>query len=233
MNYCVIFAGGIGSRMNSIYGLKPKQFIKIKRKPILIHTLEKFCSSNYIDGVVVVVNNDYLSYAKRLIKKSGLNKILEIVPGGATCQMSIFNGLLALKKFANKNDIVLIHDGVRPMIDEKLIIENIKAVEPKCCVVSCVNAIETILVKNNEGCELIDRNKVVYARAPQTMLFGEILDLQNKAVASKKYDYIDTCSLALANKYKLKMVECSTSNIKITTPIDVEMFRGMINGKLF
>ena len=229
MNYVIIFAGGSGSRMHGKYGNIPKQYIEINGKTIIEYTLEKFCNSKYIDGIILVVKNDYIEYTKNIINGAKLSKIINIVPGGETGQQSIFNGVKALSKIAKNNDVVLIHDGVRPIIDDDLIKLNIKEARKNHCVVSCVKAIETIIVRKDNKIKLIDRQNALYARAPQTMHFGDLIKMHKKAIASSKFDYIDTCSMAIDYGYNIKTVNCLPNNIKITTPIDVEMFRGLIN----
>lgn len=228
MNYAVIFAGGSGSRMQSKYGTQPKQFIEINNKPIIVYTLEKFQQHDLIHGIVVVMKKEYVVLMRELVNKYKLTKVLRVVEGGETGQLSIYNGLNALQNVAKPNDIVLIHDGVRPMISQDLITENIQKVKEGRCVVSCVKAIETILVQD-VSLQMIDRSKAVYARAPQTMVYKDIFNMHEKSIRKQKYDYIDTCTMALENKFGIDLVECSTNNIKITTPIDVEMFKGLIH----
>ena len=127
MNIAVIFAGGTGSRMRSVE--KPKQFLEIYNKPIIIYTLEHFQNCFEIDAIVVVCIKEWIDHLTRLVKKYQLDKVLRIVPGGKTGQLSIYNGLLAAKELSGEeNDIVLIHDGVRPLINSALISDNIKCV---------------------------------------------------------------------------------------------------------
>lgn len=228
MNYAVIFAGGSGSRMQSKYGTLPKQFIEINNKPIIIYTLEKFEQHDLIGGIIVVMKKEYVELMRELVNKYKLTKVLRVVEGGETGQLSIYKGLQALQNVAMPNDVVLIHDGVRPMITQDLITENIQKAKQGVCVVSCVKAIETILVQD-VSLQMIDRSKAVYARAPQTMIYKNICNMHENSMKKKKYDYIDTCTMALENKFGIDLVECSTNNIKITTPIDVEMFKGLIH----
>ena len=124
MNIGLIFAGGTGSRMNSKD--KPKQFLEVHGKPIIVHTIDLFEATAEVDSVVVVILSDYLDYMTELVKKFNLKKVKAIVPGGETGQLSIFNGLEAAEKLANHEaSVVLIHDGVRPLINSKVIRDNI------------------------------------------------------------------------------------------------------------
>ena len=124
MNIAVIFAGGVGKRMHS--SDKPKQFLEIYSKPIIIHTLEHFEYHPMIDGIVVVCKEDWIPYLNELLYRFRIEKVRKVVPGGETGQLSIYAGLKAAKEVAGEdNTIVLIHDGVRPLINEKLIADNI------------------------------------------------------------------------------------------------------------
>ena len=124
MNIAVIFAGGVGKRMHSKD--IPKQFLKLHDKPIIIHTLELFQNSPEIDAIVISCLADYIGYMGKLTQKFNLNKVQKIVPGGKSGQESIYNGLKAAEAVGNRDkDIVLIHDGVRPLITEKTIKDNI------------------------------------------------------------------------------------------------------------
>lgn len=128
MNIAVIFAGGTGQRMHT--KSRPKQFLELNGKPIIIYTIELFDNHPDIDGIVVVCLESWIPFLKKMLRKFEINKVVEIVSGGETGQESIYKGLCAAEKFSkSKNsidDIVLIHDGVRPLITEETITENIK-----------------------------------------------------------------------------------------------------------
>ena len=115
MNIALIFAGGIGKRMN-VTGI-PKQFLKLYGKEIIIYTLEIFENNKNIDGIVISCLKEKIEDLKKIIEKNNLKKIVSIVSGGNTGQESIYNGLKEIEKRYSKNDIILIHDGVRPLIN--------------------------------------------------------------------------------------------------------------------
>ena len=130
MNIGVIFAGGVGKRMNS--RVKPKQFIDVYGKPIIIHTLELFENHPEIDAIAVACLENWIPYLQELLEKFNIKKVKKIVPGGSSGQESIYNGLKAAEKIAGgEKSIVLIHDGVRPLINEKTITDNIESVKKK------------------------------------------------------------------------------------------------------
>ena len=149
MNIGVIFAGGTGTRMNSKE--KPKQFLEIFNKPIIIHTLEHFQYHEDIDAIVIACLKEWIPYLEELIYKYRIDKVKKIVEGGKTGQISIYNGLNAAKEISSdEKNIVLIHDGVRPLINKELISKNIKCVEENGSAITTGIVKETIVVINED-----------------------------------------------------------------------------------
>ena len=148
MNIVTIFAGGVGKRMRT-NGI-PKQFLEIDEMPIIIHTLRVFDESKIIDAIVIACLENYIEYLKELIDKFKIKKVKKIVKGGKTGQQSIINGLLAAKQISqSEEDIVLIHDGVRPIIDEELIKQNIKNTKKYGTSISCLQQRETTVLSSS------------------------------------------------------------------------------------
>lgn len=232
MNISIIFAGGTGQRMNT--ASKPKQFLELHGKPILIYTLEYFQKHSQIDGIVVVCLESWIDYCENLLKKYQIDKVLKIVPGGNSGQKSIFNGLDAAYKIVeDKHDIVLIHDGVRPLINEALITNCIASVKKHGSAITVSPAIETILLKTNEGNigNILKRSECEMAKAPQCFYLNDIYNCHLKAQAEGKDDFIDSASLMQYYGYKLNAVEGPTENIKITTPSDFYIFRAIMDAR--
>lgn len=220
-NIALIFAGGTGKRMGKDI---PKQFLKISDKEIIIRTIEVFEKSDYIDEIYISCIENWIDFLNDLLKKFNIKKVKKVVPGGTTGQLSIFNGLQTAYEYNKdyKDAIVLIHDGVRPFIDEDLIKRNIECVQENGCAISCAPAIETILLVNgkNEVKTITDRNYSKLARAPQSFYLKDIYDLHIKAQEDKIYNFIDSCTMMQYYNKKLYTVETSSENIKITTPKD-------------
>lgn len=196
MNIAVIFAGGTGTRMNSKD--KPKQFLKMHDKPIIIHTLEKFQNNENIDAIVIACIKQWINHLLQLIEYYHISKVKRIVPGGETGQLSIYAGLNAAKDIAEgKNAIVLIHDGVRPLINDDVINKNIESVMKNGSAITSVNVTETIMEINDDASikYIPDRTHSRLARAPQSFLLDEILDVHNKALLEGKKDFIDSCTM--------------------------------------
>lgn len=230
MNHVVIFAGGIGSRM----GITdcPKQFLKIDGKEIIVYTIEKFQNHPSIDGIYIACHKDWMDYMASLVNKYSLSKVKSIVPGGETGQLSIYNGLLEAEKHKeSEKDIVLIHDGVRPNIDEELISANISTVKEKGNSISCSPAIETVLLVNEDKNirHVEDRSMCFYAKAPQSFYLDEILSCHRRAVGEGLTQFIDSCTMMSHYGVKLHLVPCSSENIKVTTPKDFYLLKALQN----
>ena len=231
MNIGVIFAGGCGTRMNT--KSKPKQFLDLNGKPIIIYTIELFDNHPQIDGIVVVCIESWIPYLKKMIRKFEITKVVRIVPGGNSGQESIYNGLCAAEDFTKEkneqNSIVLIHDGVRPLITEETITDNIEKVKECGSCITTVPAIETVIVDNHDGTlNIPKRSDCLMARAPQSFYLKDILEAHRRSQAEGKTEFIDSCSLMSHYGYKLGLVQGPMENIKITTPTDYFVLRAMV-----
>ena len=220
MTNALIFAGGSGTRMNS--KSRPKQFLQFYGKELIIHTLENFQNHSEIDGIVIVCIEDWIPYLNKLLEKYGIDKVKAIVSGGVTGQESIFKGLKAIKTFdKDEKSIVLIHDGVRPFINEDVISSCIKSVKEKGSAITVVPATETIITSEDGKISTItDRSKCCLARAPQCFYLDDILDAHHKAIKDGNLNMIDSASLMKFYGHELYTVQGNADNIKITTPTD-------------
>lgn len=226
MNIAVIFAGGSGKRMNSV--AKPKQFLELNGKPIIVYTLEVFDNLPDIDGIVVVCIEGWIPYMHKLIKKYELGKIVEVVCGGETGQDSIYRGLSAAARHYPEDSIVLIHDGVRPLINEETIIKNIIRVKETGSCITCIPATETFVVSQQDGSLFIpSRTNSLIARAPQSFILKNILIAHESARMEGRHDFIDCCTMMSYYGHKLSTIIGPMENIKITTPTDFFVFRAM------
>ena len=233
MNTAVIFAGGVGSRMHSKE--RPKQFLEMYNKPIIIHTLEHFENHPMIDAIIVVCIESWIPYLKELLYKFRIEKVKQVVPGGKTGQLSIYNGLKAAKEIAgNENAIVLIHDGVRPLINEKLITDNIQSVIKTGSSITTGNVTETILVVNEKDSSINyvpSRKNSRVAKAPQSFWLNDILAAHEKSLAEGEFNCIDSCTMMQKYGYKLHLIDGPSENIKITTPTDFYIMRAILEAK--
>lgn len=228
-NVAVLFAGGTGARMGNAD--KPKQFLKIDNKPIIIHTVEKFDKCRMIDSIAIALLEEYIPYMEELIGEFNINKVKWIVAGGETGQLSIFNGLDAVfrDKSVDKDTVVLIHDGVRPIIDEHLILENIVTTRTHGNAITVVGATETVFSsKDKKNIDsLLNREDLFYARAPQSFFLKDIYACHKKELEAGIVNNIDSCSLMFKHGHKLNFVKGKSSNIKITNYEDYYIFKAL------
>lgn len=232
MNIAVIFAGGVGMRMRS--KTKPKQFLEMHGKPIIIHTIEIFEQHSDIDAIVVVCIAEWISYLEELLSKFNIKKVKKIVAGGASGQESIYNGLCAAESIAtDEKSIVLIHDGVRPLINEKVIYDNINSVKMHNSAITTVKVKETIMVvdENSMIKHIPERKNSRLARAPQSFWLDDIISAHRKAIDDGKTEFIDSCSMMQYYGKKLFLVDGPEENIKVTTPDDFYIMRAMLDAK--
>lgn len=232
MNIGVIFAGGVGTRMKTTG--KPKQFLMVHSKPIIVHTIEIFQNHPEIDGIICVCVADWIDYMEELKYRYRLDKIGKIVPGGETGQLSIYNGLKAAAEcYGLQDNIVLIHDGVRPLISAETISANVDSVKQYGSAITSVPAQETVIVvdDNEQVQEIVDRSHARLARAPQSFYLKEILEAQETAIAQGLTNMTDSCTLMKHFNKKLVTIPGEKNNIKITTPEDFYTFRALYDAK--
>lgn len=232
-NIAIIFAGGAGKRMN--INDKPKQFLECNGKPILIYTLEVFNKHPLVDGIIIVMLDGWIDYTRELVKNYSIEKVIDIIPGEKTGQKSIYNGIKRAYQQYGDNNVVLIHDGVRPLIDSDTITKCIECVKENGSAITVSNAIETVIIKSNtnEVKSIMNRSACQYARAPQCFILGDIYKIHNKAITDEKFDFIDSACLMNNYGYSLYTVEGKPENIKITTPNDYYMFCSLIESKKY
>lgn len=232
MNIAVIFAGGIGQRMKTTN--RPKQFLEMHKKPIIIYTLEHFENHSDIDAVVIACVEEWIPYLEGLLEKFHITKVKKIVPGGETGQMSIYNGLAAAKDVVGEEkSVVLIHDGVRPLIDEKVISDNIACVKENGSAITSAIVKETIMVvKDDNSIDYVpDRAHSRVAKAPQSFWLDEILAVHKKAQEENRYDFIDSCTMMKHYGHTLFLIDGPYENIKITTPDDFYTMRALLDAQ--
>ena len=225
----IIFAGGTGVRMGAEL---PKQFIEVEGKPIMIHTLDIFESSPIIDEVYIACKEDYIDMLKALIDRFGIKKVKRIVPGGSSALDSQYKGLAESAKHNSNDAIVLIHDGVRPCIDNELIEKVVELTEKTGAVATCTPMFETPVVsRGGEIVEEIPKRADCYtAQAPQAFRLGELL-AAHESVRKSNPEYtglVDSCSLMRSIGRDVSILKGPRSNVKVTTPEDLYIFKAML-----
>lgn len=212
----------------------PKQFLELHGKPVIIYTLEQFENHPEIDQIILVCLSSWIDYAKKLLRKFQITKVTSVVPGGLSGQESIFHGIdTAYRQSQDKKDIVLIHDGVRPMINQETITKCLSCVKKNGNAITTTPAIETIFVNGNNGQvgKIFNRSDCAMARAPQCFYLQDIYGAHLKAQSEQRNDFIDSAMLMQHYGAKLYMVDGPVENIKITTPTDFYLFRALLDAK--
>lgn len=236
-NCALIFAGGTGTRMKNTS--VPKQFLELYGKPIIVYTLEKFENHEEIDGIVIVCLEAWITRMWKYVRKFGITKVKAVVSGGGSGQESIRNGLVAATQYFPQDSLMLVHDGVRPLVAQETISRAIACANAHGNAITVVPATETIFLDSTDGMvgTILDRKQCQMARAPQCFLLMDLLGLHQKAELEGRNDFIDSASMARHYDVPLYTVEGTTENIKITTPVDFYIFRAIVdateNRKIF
>ena len=225
----IIFAGGSGVRMGAE---KPKQFMEVEGSPIIIHTLNIFEMHPSIDEIYIACKEDYIEELNCYIEKYKISKVRDVVPGGTTGMGSIYNGLSAARKNNSDDSIVLIHDGVRPIVSKELIDEVIAKARETGAVATCTPMYETPVV--SKGGIIVEetpkRADCYTAQAPQGFYLGELLNA-HETVRKSNLEYeglVDSCSLMKSLGHDVSIVKGPRSNIKVTTPEDIYILKAML-----
>ena len=211
----LIVAGGVGKRLNSH---TPKQFLILGDKPILMHTLNKF---SHLDRIYLVLPKKYFNDWKELCEKYNFDLEHVLVEGGDNRFCSVKNGLNAI----NSTDIVLIHDGARPFVKKELITTLINKVSSGFGIIPVINAIDSIRLIEGDSSRAVNRDTIYHVQTPQCFIFNEIFNSYNIDYNSS---FTDDASVFESKNGKIKKVIGNYNNIKITTPLDLELAQVLI-----
>ena len=230
MNIALIVAAGSGSRMKSAD--QPKQFLLVKDIPLMLYAVKAFQVNEGIDAIVIVTSVPYLEQVKEWCLKYQLNKVRCIVPGGYTRQESVYNGLQAIKKFSNDldNDIVLIHDAARPLVNQQIITGNILACKQYDATCTAIQSIDTIAKSTNAQSieEVANRHELYLCQTPQAFKLSLILAAHEKGLKDAIANATDDAQLVRSLGRDVYFVEGSSLNFKITTDSDLLLLNALL-----
>ena len=222
--YAIVVAGGKGKRFG---GEKPKQFIELQGKPILMHTIEKIKSYCQDIQVLVVLPEEQISVWKEMCKELEFRISHNIVAGGEERFFSVKNAIDTLSKTnIADNDLVAIHDGVRPFANQQTWINCIKTAKEKGNAVPCMPSVESLRKVDGERNHAIDRSRIHTIQTPQVFRF-DIIKQAYKQVFST--DFTDDASVVESLGEKIYLVEGNRENIKITTPFDLKIAQAILS----
>lgn len=231
MNYVIIIAGGVGSRLGAKV---PKQFVEVLGKPIIAYTMEHFQNHSEIDGIELVCVDGYQDLLKTITEKYGVTKLLKIVKGGSEYERSIMNGVAGLEGIAKPDDVVMVHWSASPFIDVEMITDNIRVCKEKGNAITA--SYSYLLYGTNDGdCakKSINRETFMTLSAPQSFLYKVITDIYKQVEEKNMFDYVEHHTPAIMEALGIPMYfsKGSHSNIKVTEKEDVDLFLGYLLAK--
>lgn len=236
MNYGAILASGRGTRMKNTYSI-PKQFVEIEGIPTIIYTIKNMLKINRFDYIYIAVPEEYLEHTNNIINKyinkENINKLI-VVSGGKERMDSIDNIINKIKKDREikENDIIVIHDGVRPFVTEKILNDSIDSAREYGAVVAAIPVSDTLLI-SNEG-EIVDeipkRSLYYKGQAPDSFKLKLFIDLLNKLDDNQRKEITGTSQVCTLNNYPIHMIEGDEVNFKITTASDFVIAKNIIKG---
>lgn len=222
MNIALVLAGGKGTRMGTSI---PKQYIEYDRKPILVHTLEAFAKNPNIDKICVICPADSIDYAKKLVLDYNIQKVAWVAVGGNSRRESSYIGVSLLSRESDGKDVVLIHDGARPNVSQRIINENIEVAEKYGACETVIHSQDTIAM-SEDGEKITgvpDRKKMYNVQTPQTFKIEVILNAHKAWIEKCGEDATDDASLVLAYGQDVYIVKGEKNNLKITTEEDLRI----------
>jgi len=230
MNIALIIAGGNGIRMHQDI---PKQFINVNNKPIIIYTLEAFQNHPDIDAIEVVCIDGWHDILMAYAKQFNIDKLTWIVSGCKCGQESIKKGLLDIKSKFHEDDVVLIHDAIRPLVSQEIISDNIVKCKKYGNAITAIPCAEAMLKTEDRiySNSQIDRNKLMRTQTPQAFILKEILNAHEEAKTKNITNSVASCTLMVELGKNVYFSIGSEKNIKLTTPEDIEIFKALLNTK--
>lgn len=233
--YAVILAGGIGSRMGNVE--KPKQYLMLGSRPIIVHTVEKFALHPGIDEVLVLCPRQWMPYTQDILAKSFPSSVPGIHPvtvleGGATRNETIMNAVRYIEKAGELDDetIIVTHDAVRPFVTDRIIGDNIRFAKEYDACDTVVSATDTIVRSDNGETisDIPDRRKMYQGQTPQTFHAKKLKEVYESLSSDEKAILTDACKIMVLKGLSVHLVEGEVSNIKITYPYDITVAKALI-----
>jgi 2-C-methyl-D-erythritol 4-phosphate cytidylyltransferase len=228
MNYVIIIAGGVGSRLGAPV---PKQFVEVLGKPVIAYTMEHFQNHPNIDAIELVCVDGFQEHLQGIADKYGITKVMKIVKGGSEYERSIMNGVAGLKGIARPDDVVMIHWAASPFLSEEIISDNIRVCKEKGNAITA--SYSYLLYGTNDGdCakKSINRETFMTLSAPQSFLYKVITDIYRQVEEKNMFDYVEAHTPAFMTELGIPIYfsKGSHANIKITTKEDIDLFLGYL-----
>lgn len=230
MNIAMLIAGGSGQRMRQDI---PKQFINVYDRPVIIYTLEAFQMHPNIDAIAVVCLEGWVEILRAYAKQFNITKLQWVFPGGENGQESLKNGIMGLKEVCNEDDMVLIHDAIRPLVSQEIISDNISCCMRHGSAVTVIPCAEAMLqTKDSESSiQEIPRNELARTQTPQAFYLKKLVWAHEEAEKRGIKNSIATCTLMIELRERIYFSTGSEKNLKLTTTDDIEIFKALLHSK--
>lgn len=230
MNIALLTAAGSGTRMHQDI---PKQFIHVENKPIIIYTMEAFQNNPQIDAIIVVTMDTWKDFIWAYAKQFNITKLKWVVSGGATGQESIHNGLMQLALNCSPDDVVMVHDGNRPLISEDVIADSISTFKTYGSAVAAIPCVEAVFKSSNglSSTVSIPREELFRTQTPHTYSLGKLLWAHKEAAKRGIENTTASCTLMQTLGETVYLSKGSEKNFKLTTVDDFDIFRAFLNDK--
>ena len=229
-NVALVIAGGVGNRMHQDI---PKQFLTVNERPVIVYTLEAFEQHPEIDAIAVVCIEGWEQILRAYAKQFNIGKLQYIVPGGKNGQDSIRNGVYELEKHFAPDDIVLIHDAIRPMVSSEIISDNIRVAREHGNAITVIPCAEAML-QTEDGLVSVGsypRDRLKRTQTPQAFRLGAICDLHRGALEAGITNSVASCTLMIEMGEQVYFSAGSEKNIKLTTVEDIDIFKALLAAK--
>jgi 2-C-methyl-D-erythritol 4-phosphate cytidylyltransferase len=229
-NIALIIAGGSGARMHQNI---PKQFLTVNERPVIVYTLEAFQKHADIDEIAVVCIEGWEQVLRAYANQFNITKLKHIIPGGENGQASIRNGVYELRQHFAEDDIVLIHDAIRPMVSAEIISDCIVKTKQYGCAIATIPCAEAML-KTEDGKISVGsypRDNLKRTQTPQGFFLGKICDLHKRALENGITNSVASCTLMIEMGEQVHFSAGSEKNIKLTTVDDIDIFKALLLAK--
>lgn len=231
MNIAMIIAGGKGVRMNQDI---PKQFLNIHDKPVIVYTMQAFQKHPEIDAILVVCIDGWQEILRAYANQFDITKLKWVVAGGENGQQSIYNGLQELRKYCKEEDMVLVHDAIRPNVSQEIISNCIAECRLNGSAITVIPCAEAMLLRREDGNSseaLISRDSLARTQTPQAFPLRKLLWAHEEAQKRGISNSVASCTLMVELGETVHFCPGSEKNIKITTTEDIEIFKALLQAK--